>query len=101
MSTLPAICRKQKGWSRKYNLDYLKITKPWSSKPIKVKKDKAHYLEMIDRAAEVMKYKIQLPLLKLPENLPKNIAPTERPNKQIVIETQKSRFSKWSYINEI
>ena len=56
---------------------------------------------MIDRAAVVMTYKIQPPLLKLPENLPKNIAPTERPNKQIVIETQKSRFSKWSYINEI
>ena len=95
------ICRKQKGWSRKHNLDYLKITKPWSSKPIKVKKDKAHYFDMIDRAAVVMTYKIQPPLLKLPENLPKNIAPTERPNKQIVIETQKSRFSKWSYINEI
>ena len=79
----------------------MKKTKPWSSKPIKVKKDKAHYLDMIDRAAVVMTYKIQPPLLKLPENLPKNIAPTERPNKQIVIETQKSRFSKWSYINEI
>ena len=31
---------KTKGGQGKYNLDYLKITKQWSSKPIKVKKDK-------------------------------------------------------------
>ena len=49
---------------------------------------------MIDRTVEVIKNKIQLPLPKLPENLPKKIASTERPNKKIVIETQKSRFSK-------
>ena len=56
--------------------------------------DKTRYFEMIDRTAEVMKNKIQLTLPKLPENLPKNIAPTERLNKKIVIETQKSRFFK-------
>ena len=56
--------------------------------------DKTRYSEMIDRTAEVMKNKIQLTLPKLPENLPKNIAPTERLNKKIVIETQKSRFFK-------
>ena len=56
---------------------------------------------MINRTAEVIKNKIQVPLPKLPENLPKNIAPTERLNKKLVIETQKSRFSKRSYTNEI
>ena len=56
--------------------------------------DKTRYFEMIDRTAEVMKNKIQLTLPKLPENVPKNIAPTERLNKEIVIETQKSRFFK-------
>ena len=56
--------------------------------------DKTRYFEMIDRTAEVMKNKIQLTLPKLPENLPKNIASTERLNKKIVIETQKSRFFK-------
>ena len=85
---------KTKGGQGKYNLDYLKISKRWSSKPIKVKKDKRHYFEMIDRTVEVIKNKVQLPLPKLPENLPKNIAPTERLNKKIVIKTQKSRFSK-------
>ena len=35
---------------------------------------------MIDRTVEVIKNKIQLPLPKLPENPPKNIAPIERLN---------------------
>ena len=85
---------KTKGGQGKYNLGYSKITKRWPSKPIKVKKDKTHYFEMIDRTVEAIKNKIQLPLPKLLENLPKNIAPTEKLNKKIVIETQKSRFSK-------
>ena len=71
---------KTKVGQGKYNLGYLRISKRWSSKPIKVKKDKTHYFEMIDRTVEVIKNKIQLPLPKLPENLPKNIAPTERLN---------------------
>ena len=92
---------KTKSGKGKYNLGYSKITKRWSSRPIKIKKDKTHYFEMINGTVEVIKNKIQLPLPKLPENLPKNIAPTERPNKKIVIETQKSRFSKRSYTDEI
>ena len=46
---------KIKGGQGKYNLGYSKITKQWSSKPIKVKKDKTHYFEMIDRIVEVIK----------------------------------------------
>ena len=92
---------KTKGGQGKYNLGYSKITKRWSSKPIKIKKGKTHYFEMINQIVEIIKNKIQLPLPKLPENLPKNIAPTERPNKKIVIETETSRFSKRSYADEI
>ena len=92
---------KTKGGQGKYNLGYSKITKRWSSKPIKIKKDKTHYFEMINRTVEVIKNKIQLPLPKLPENVPKNIAQTERPNKKIVIKTHISRFSKRSYTDEI
>ena len=47
---------------------------------------------MIDKTVEVIKNKIQLRLPKLPENLPKNIASSERPNKRIVIETQNQGF---------
>ena len=85
---------RTKGAQGKYSLGYSKIRKQWSNKPIKLQKDKTHYSEIIDRTAEVIKNKIQLPLPKLPENLPKKIASNERPNKKIVIETQKSRFSK-------
>ena len=74
---------KTNGSQGKYNCGYSKITKRWSSKLIIVKKYKTHYFEMIDRTVEVIKNKIQLPLPKLPENLPKNIAPTERPNKKL------------------
>ena len=85
-----------KGWSRKIqywlfvnNKTLVKVNR------IKIKKDKTHYFEMINRTGwKLSKIRVQLPLPKLPENLPKNIAPTERPNKKIVIETQKSRFFK-------
>ena len=60
-----------KGGQGKYNFGYLQITKPWSSKPIKVKKDKTHYFEMIDRTVEGIKNKTQLPLPELPQNFPK------------------------------
>ena len=46
---------KTKGGQRKYNLGYSKITKRWSSKPTKFKKDKTHYFEMINRTVEVIK----------------------------------------------
>ena len=72
--------RKNKGWSRKVQSWLFENKKKWSIKPINVKKDKTHYFEMIDRTVEVIKNKIQLPLPKLPENPPKNIAPIERLN---------------------
>ena len=70
---------KTKSGQGKCVLRFSKI-KLWSSKPIKLKKDKTHYFQMITRTAEVIKNKMQLP--------------TERPNKKVVIVTQKSRFSK-------
>ena len=84
---------KIKGGPGKCNFGYSQITKQWSSKHIKVKKDKTHYFEMIDRTVEDIKNKIQLPLPELPENLPNNIAPTERSIKDYH-KNQKSRFSK-------
>ena len=57
----------------KYSLGYSKIRKQWSNKPIKLQKDKTHYSEIIDRTAEVIKNKIQLPLPKSPKNLPKKL----------------------------
>ena len=62
---------KAKGSQGKYNFDYLKRTKCWSSKPIKAKKDKTHYFDVIDRTVEGIQNKIQLPLPELKENLTK------------------------------
>ena len=83
---------KTKDGTARFNLGFSKVTKQWSSKPIRAEKDKAIYFEMIDRVIEIIDKKIKLPLPKLPENIPKNIAPTERPDKQLVVENQKSRF---------
>ena len=54
-STLPQA--KINGGQGKYNFSYLQI-KRWSSKPIRVKKDKIHYFEMIDRTVEGIKNKM-------------------------------------------
>ena len=48
---------KTNGGQGKHNFSYLQI-KRWSSKPIRVKKDKIHYFEMIDRTVEGIKNKI-------------------------------------------
>ena len=83
---------KTKGGQGKCNFGYSQITKCCSSKPIKVKKDKAHYFEMIDRTVEDIKNKIQLPLPEMPENLPKNIAPTERSIKKLSLKHKNKGF---------
>ena len=44
---------KTKCGQGKYNLDYSKKTKWWSSKPLKVKKGKTHYFDMIDRTVNI------------------------------------------------
>ena len=78
---------KTKGGQGKYDLGYSRITK-------QIKKYKTHYFEIIDKTVEVIKNDMQPPLPKLPENPPKNTAPTERLNKKAALKTQKSRFSK-------
>ena len=44
---------KTNGGQGKYSLDYSKKTKWWSSKPLKVKKGKTHYFDMIDRTVNI------------------------------------------------
>lgn len=89
-SELPQATTK-KGEQR-YNMGFSKVTKRWSTKPIKQKKDKSVFFEMIQRTVDIIQSKITLLPPALPSNLPKNIAPVPRPNKQETIENQKSRF---------
>ena len=44
---------KKQGGQGKYNLGYSKITKRWSSKLTKVKKEKTQFFELIDRTVDI------------------------------------------------
>ena len=76
---------------KRYNIQFSKVTKNWSAKPIKKQKDKSYLHKMIDETIECAKNKV------IPEKphvplLPQNIASIPKPNKKDVIENQKSRF---------
>ena len=75
----------------RYNVSYSKLTKTWSAKPIKESKNLAIFEKMIDRTVQAVINQEVLPLLDI-QDLPKNIAPTSKPNKEEVIRNQKSRF---------
>ena len=77
--------------SGRENLSFSKITKTWSTKPIKVNKDKNKFARMIKRVVSIVESGEILPLPEIPI-LPKNIAPGDRPNKEEVSRNQKSRF---------
>jgi len=66
------------------------MTKTWSAKLIKEKKDTDIYRKM-NRTLECILKKGSLPY-PMPE-LPKNIAPVEKRRKEDVIRRQKSRFN--------
>ena len=77
--------------SGRENLSFSKITKTWSTKPIKANKDKNKFARMIKRVVSIVESGEILPLPEIPI-LPKNIAPGDRPNKEEVSRNQKSRF---------
>ena len=78
---------------KKYNIGFSKVTQLWSAKPIKEKKDRSFLSKLVERTLEVIKEEIVLELPKVPESLPKNIAPIQKPDKNEVISKQISRFS--------
>ena len=82
--------RAQDG-ERRYNVSFSKITKSWSAKPIKMKKDCTIFQDMVERAVDAVTQNHELPLPEVP-NLPMNIAPVERPAKEEIINRQKSHF---------
>ena len=73
--------------SGRENLSFSKITKTWSTKPIKVNKDKKKFARMIKRVVSIVESGESLPLPEIPI-LPKNIAPGDRPNKEEVSRNQ-------------
>jgi len=76
---------------KRYNVNFSKITKNWSSKPIKVQKDRSYLRQMVKETIDCVSKREVLLKHKLPK-LPTNIAPIERPDKIEVIKNQVSRF---------
>ena len=76
----------------KYNVAFSKVTQIWSAKPIKEKKSRELLSRFIDRTLEIIEETKVLELPKLPD-IPKNIVPKPKPDKNKVIMNQRSRFS--------
>ena len=53
---------RTKSGEKKYNVGFLKITKMWSSKPIKAKKDNYNLKEMVQETIEYAASKSTLPI---------------------------------------
>ena len=76
---------------KRYNVQFSKITKNWSAKPIKKGKDRIYLHKMVDETIECAKNKMIPEKPKIP-NLPQSIASLPKPSKEDVIKNQKSRF---------
>ena len=76
---------------KRYNKNFSKITKNWSSKPIKEKKDQNYLQKMVKERIESATNDQRLGNPILP-SLPRNIASARKPGKSRVIQNQLSRF---------
>lgn len=76
---------------KRYNVQFSKITKSWSAKPVKKEKDRGYLHQMVKETIESAGKSnlLEKPLI---PTIPKNIASTPKPNKKDVIENQISRF---------
>jgi hypothetical protein len=75
---------------QRYNLNFSKITKSWSVKPIKEKKDYIFLHNLMHQTVEIVSTGITVPPPNIPD-LPKNIAPIEAPPNEDA--NQRSRLS--------
>ena len=76
---------------KRYNAQFSKITKSWSSKPIKKEKGRSYLHRMVKETVECVKKK-ERPEKPLVPDLPKNIVSSPKPDKSVVIENQRSHF---------
>lgn len=80
----------------KYNIVYPKGRKRWILKKLLEKKDYSHLDALLDDVIELRRTPSRLDIhnFTLPDTIPKNIAQSERPPKQQVIDAHITRFSK-------
>ena len=76
-----------------YNVQFSKVTKNWSSKPVKKEKNRSYLHQMIKETIECASKNgcLERPVI---TNLPKNIASVPTPEKSLIIQNQISRFGK-------
>lgn len=76
----------------RYKLPFTKVTKSWVVKKIMEKKERL-YLKDIMGEIEYQKKSGEIhPKADIPKDIPKNIAPTPKPNKKEAIESMRTRF---------
>ena len=76
---------------KRFNVTYSKATSNWSAKPIKEKKDRSVFKNLVLHIDEAVANGQHLPKPML-LILPKTIASVEKPCKSTVIANQRSRF---------
>ena len=72
---------------KRYNINFPKITKNWSSKPISKKKDQTYLHKMVKETIEsaANDQRLENPIL---PSFPRNIASLPKPKKSTVIQNQ-------------
>ena len=68
--------------------------KDWVAKPIRKEKSYRYVYDMMHQVIKAKLEKKKLEEAKVPKKIPSNIAPTPRPQKDVIIARHKSRFNK-------
>ena len=76
----------------RYNISFSKYTSSWTAKPIKEQKNREIFVKMVNRAIEVVRADVRLPVPVVPM-LPPNISNVEKPEKDDIVSAHKTRFS--------
>ena len=84
---------KTKKGEDKYKMQFSKITKTWSSKPVKKQKDRTYLQDMVTETVNFAAERKYPDKPAIP-SLPDNIVSTPKPNKVDVIKNPLSRFGK-------
>ena len=80
-----------KSGEKRFNVTYSKAANNWSAKPIKEKKDRSAFKNLVSRVDELVANGEHLPKSMLPK-LTKTIASVEKPSKSTVLANERSRF---------
>ena len=83
---------KTRNGELRYKLSHTKITKSWVVKKIMEKKTRPYLKEIMDEVEYQKLSGENHPRAEIPENVPKNIAPTPRPDKKAAIASMCTRF---------